>query len=432
VENISKINGKPIRLLVTLIFFLVFKFSFSLTLDEAIELAKENNPLIKQYDYLRKSRFYELQASKGNFLPFLSYTFNYSRYFEAQENYFNRTHSLGLQWNLYNQWNNIYLYRISKLNFEAENENYRKVELDIIYKVKLAYFNAVANYRIKEFRKKQVELAKIDWEVAKKKFKLGLVKKSDVLNSRVRYEQAKYNYIKSVTDYKTSLVELNSLIGLPLDKEEKLDIKILEKNIIKLPDFNVLKSVLYHYRPEIKLAKYQIDMAKEEIKKNKYSFTPSFSLFFKTVKDYSSLFGGNEYSYYGLNITWNIFSGLQRVNKYLASKEKELSQKQNYNEIKRQIELSLYKKYLQYIRTLENIKVAKVLLSQAELNYTQVFNEYKFGKNDIVALINAETSLINAKETLIKSLLEIATLKADIERELGIKDLRKLTDLSFE
>jgi len=426
VENIGKTNGKSIGFLVIIFFLFLFNLSFSLSLEDAIELAKENNPQIKQYNYLKRSRFYELQSSKGNFFPTLTYTFSYNRYFEAPSNYFNRTHSLGLQWYLYNQWNNIYLYKISKLNFEMENENYRKTELDVIYKVKLAYFNAVANYRIKEFRKKQVKLAKIDWEVAKKKFKLGLVKKSDVLNSRVRYEQAKYNYIKSVTDYKTSLVELNSLIGLPLDKEEKLDIEILEKNVIVLPSFNTLKDFLYRNRPELKLAKYQIDMAKEEIKKNKYSFTPSLAFFFKTVKDYSSLYGGNEYSYYGLNLSWNIFSGLKRINNYLASKEKELSQRQNYNEIKRQIELSLYKKYLQYIRTLENLKVAKVLLSQAELNYTQVFNEYKYGKNDIVALVNAETSLINARETLIKSLLEIATLKADLERELGIVDLKEI------
>jgi len=87
----------------------------------------------------------------------------------------------------------------------------------------------------------------------------------------------------------------------------------------------------------------------------------------------------------------------------------------------------LYKKYLQLTRSFENLQVAKIILEQAELNYNQVFNEYKYGKNDIVALVNAEISLSNARETLVKSLQEIAILKADLERELAIKDLNEIT-----
>ncbi len=428
-ENINKINKKMKKYFIFLLLLLTLKNSFGLSLKEAIELAKKNNPLIKQYLHSVKSKEYQLKSSIGNFSPTIRYNFGYTHYNNNPTDYFDRNHTLSLEWNIFNQWNNFYQYKSSKINYELENENFKKVELDVIYKVKVAYINAVANYRIKEYRKKQLDLAKIDLEVAKEKFKLGLVKKSDVLNSRVRYEQTKYNYIKALTDYKTSLVELNSLIGLPLDKEENLDINTLESLcIINLPKYEVLKKYLYKNRPELKIAKYQIKLSEENLKREKFSFTPSITLFYKKIRDYNSLYGNSDYDYYGLSLNWTIFSGLKRFNNIISAKEKELSQREFYNETKRQLELSLYKKYLQLNRSLENLQVARVLLEQAELNYKQTLGEYKVGKNDIVALINAEINLANARETLIKSLQEIALLKIELERELGIMDLNQLCE----
>jgi outer membrane protein TolC len=429
-ENINKTNKKMNKYLILFFLLLIFKETFGLSMEEAIELAKKNNPQIRQYLHSVKSKEYQLKSSIGNFIPTIRYNFGYTHYNDNPTDYFDRNHTLSLEWNVFNQWNNFYQYKTSKINYKLENENYKKIELDIIYKVKVAYINAVANYRIKEFRKKQLNLAKIDLEVAKEKFKLGLVKKSDVLNSRVRYEQTKYNYIKALTDYKTSLVELNSLIGLPLDKEEKLDINVLEDLcIINLPKYETLKKYLYKNRPELKIAKYQIRLSEESLRREKFSFAPSVTLFYKKVKDYNSLYGNSDYDYYGLSLNWTIFNGLKRFNNIISAKEKELSQREFYNETKRQLELSLYQKYLQLSRSLENLQVARVLLEQAELNYKQTLGEYKVGKNDIVALVNAEINLSNARETLIKSLQEIALLKVEIERELGVSDLNKLCEL---
>jgi len=43
-----------------------------------------------------------------------------------------------------------------------------------------------------------------------------------------------------------------------------------------------------------------------------------------------------------------------------------------------------------------------------------------------VALVNAETNLANAQETVIKSLQEISLLRIEIEREIGVLDLDEI------
>lgn len=72
----------------------------------------------------------------------------------------------------------------------------------------------------------------------------------------------------------------------------------------------------------------------------------------------------------------------------------------------------------------KNLEVAKVILEKAKINYKQTFGEYKVGKNDIVALVKAESDLASAQEQLTEALLNIALVKLEIENIIGVEDLK--------
>jgi len=53
-------------------------------------------------------------------------------------------------------------------------------------------------------------------------------------------------------------------------------------------------------------------------------------------------------------------------------------------------------------RSYANYQTALNLVKEGQVNYDQAFNEYKVGKGDIIALLQAEINLARSRITLIQ------------------------------
>ena len=419
-----------IKILLFFIFILSINNGYSLTLEEAINLAKKNLPYLKESEDKLNSIKFQYKSSLYNFFPTVNYSFTYSKYTDINPyNYFSRNHTLTLEWEIYSSGRNIFNYKYKKLNYKSYKDRYKQDILNTVYKVKVAYFKAAAKKKILNYREEQLKEASVDYNLALKKYKLGLVKKSDILNAKVRLENTKYKYIIAETDYKTSIAELNSLIGFPLDRETVINEEILVSySSDKIPEFKSLEIYLLKNRPELKSIRNQIKAVKYKTKKELFNFTPSVSLFYSRIKSYSSLTGNDNYNAYGIKLNWLIFDGLGRYYRYLSSKKEELSFKENLRETERKLKLKLYKSYIKLKQYYKNLEVAKAVLEKAKLNYKQTLGEYKVGKNDIVALVKAESDLASAQEQLTEALLNIALVKLEIENIVGVEDFKSLCE----
>ncbi len=407
-----------------IIFFLISSLSYGLSLKEAIKLAKENYPKLKSEEEKLMSVKFSYKSALFNFFPTLSYSFNYSKYNDINPlDYFSRTHSLTVNWVLFNNGKNIIQYKLGKINYLYQKENFKEKIINLVYEVKKAYFTATAKKEILRYRKIQLKSAEVDYNLALEKFKLGLVKKSDVLNAKVRYENAKYLYIQSKADYQISLAELNSLLGIPLEQKTEINEKILYSYCGKnLESFDSLYNQFLKNRPIVKSLNYKKRLASLEKEKYIYSYSPTISVFFQKNKVYNSLTGRDNYDMYGIRFDWLLFDGLGRYYNYIAAKYNELSTKYQVRETLRKLKLNLFKRYIDYKRNLEKVNLAKEIIRQAEENYKQTLGEYKVGKNDIVALIKSEKSLADAQINLVNSVLNLVLTKIEIEKEIGKVD----------
>ncbi len=409
-------------------FLLSFKISFGITLQEAVERAKAVSPLYKQYETQLKSDFFQYKTWISPFLPSLSYSFSYTKNKHTDPDYFSRNHSLNINWNIYDSGRSIFNRKILKYNYYASKENFQENILDIIYNVKYAYIKCAASKEIVKFRKTQLKAAKLNFDIAKRKKELGLVKKSDVLQAQVRYENAKYALEQAKNQYKKDLAELNSWLGYPLDSETEIntdDFFFYADD--KVPSFYKIEDLALKKRPLLKQYQYNLKASKYTAKKALASFTPYIALSYSRTKFYNSLYGDNQYtSTYSISLNWDIFTGLQRYYTYLSAKETERSSKFFLLEAKRVLKLNLYKTYTDLKTAIARLKVAKSLLEEANLNYKQALGEYKVGTGDILSLIRAEESLASAHETYINSLLDIAVSKITLERQIGITSIKEV------
>lgn len=409
---------------ILVIFFMIFNLSFALDLEQAVKLALKNHPFLKQkFSELRSKRF-DYFTTYGNFIPTLSFDYTYSKYRDTEPDYFSRNYSFSFYWTIYNSGQNILLNRIKEKLLKSSQNDYSETVLDIKFQIKKAYYTACANREILRFRKIQLKAAEKNFQMAEKKLKLGLVKRSDYLQAKVRLENVRYMLFQAENEYKKSIAHINSLIGFPLDTQTEIDTSILtqvEKE--KIPDFRSIKKTAFH-RPIFRQYTYDLEASKLRSIQSILSFTPSIYISYSINRDYSTIYGNSQnYNIFRIGLSWTIFEGLKRYYYYLSSKEDERFYRYRLKELKRQILLNLYSLYLDLKTSYKNLEVSKTLLKEAEHNYKQALGEYRVGKGDIISLVTAESSLANAHETYVQSLLNIALTKAILEREMGVEKL---------
>ena len=410
--------------IITLSFIVFISTAHSLTIDEAISLARENLPSYKASLIKVRSTEALYNASLAPYLPSLDASTAQKRFYTSSQEFSSRTYDLTLSYTLFDGGKRRANRDIARLNLSTDKEEVRKSLLDLEYNIKAAFYTAIAQKETQQQRKVQLQDAQKDYEVAEGRHKFGVAKLSDVLQASVRLEQARYNLIQAEGDFKKALSDINSMIGKPLDRQYDL-IGSLDMDT-KLPDRKKLSDIALE-RPEIKQAENTLEVSKSNKSLADSAFYPTFSLNTSYTKTGGGAFRTSfpEEKTAGITATWNIFELGKFFKQQSSELEKGVSTEKLYD-LKRRVLLDVHKTYEDFITASNKLKVAQQQLKQAEHNYSQAFGEYKVGKADILSLVQAESLLSNAREQLISSKLNLILSKSLIEKVSGIEKLEVL------
>ncbi|HKZ56533.1 MAG TPA: TolC family protein, partial [Thermodesulfovibrionales bacterium] len=351
-----------------LLFFMIISFliflsqtSYSLTLDEAILLAKETLPSYKASLIKTRSTEALYNASLSPYLPSLDASTVQQRFYTSAVEFPTGSYDMTLSYTLFDGGNRKASRNIAWLNFDISKEDLRKNLLDVEFNVKTAFYTAIARRDTLEQRKIQLQDAQKDYEVAEGRYKFGVAKLSDVLQASVRLEQARFALVQAEGDFKKAILELNSLIGKPLDSQPEIQGAL--EMAVTLPDRDKLSRVVM-MRPEIKQAEDSLKISENNRSLSLSSFYPIIS----TNASYQKTTGGirvlttgqgaiPEEKVLGITATWNIFELGKFFRLKSSGLEKDVSSEQ-LNDFKRQILLDVHKTYEDLITASNNLKVA--------------------------------------------------------------------------
>ncbi|MCX8031583.1 MAG: TolC family protein [Thermodesulfovibrionales bacterium] len=413
-------------ILFAIIAFVCFNsnYGYALTIEEAIQLAIENMPLYKSAYLKVKSSEALYNASLSPYLPVVDSFFANSKHYTQTIDYESRSYGLSLSYLLFDAGKRKANKEIARLNLQVDSEELNKTLIDLKFQVKNAFYTTLAFKETVAQRKIQLQDAQKDYEVADGRYKLGVAKLIDVLQASVRLEQAKFSLLQAEGDYNKAKLELNSIIGLPINDIRELK-GSLETNL-KLPEVTKLVKTALQ-RPEIKQAESLIKISDKKKSLILSEFFPSISASASYTKTDRGLqtFTIKEDKMIGISATWNLFELGKFFRKESAEIEKDIST-EKLNEIKRVIQLETYRSYEDYQTAINKLNVAYRQLDFAEHNYKQAFGEYKVGKGDILTLVQAESALANAREQLINSKLSVIMAKSTLEKIVGIDKLELL------
>jgi len=399
--------------------------SYSLTLDEALSLAKESLPFYKASLIGVRSAEALYSASLSPYLPSLDASTIQRQTYSSRGDFTTRSYDVTLSYTLFDGGKRWADRHIARLNLDISREALRENLLELAYNVKVAFYSVIALKETVEQRKVQLEDAQKDYEIAEGRHNFGVAKLSDVLQASVRFEQAKLDVIQAEGDFKKVLSELNSLIGRPLDSEYPLEGSL---NLdITLPEREQIAHAALQ-RPDIKQLEDTYKIAGYTISRTASALFPKLSAQASYIKTVGDISGSSfpEEKVASLTASWNIFE----LNNFFNLKSSRLEEDialENLSDLKRQVLLEIQKSYEDFMTAANTITVARQALKNAEHNFSQARGEYQVGKGDILSLVLAERALADAREQLIISKLDLLLTKTLLENIAGVEKLELLT-----
>ena len=425
----------------------------SLNIDEAIQLALENNRLIEQREEDRDAARWNLSAIRRSSGLKLSWSSNSNRiggrYYHRlrasryeiygmspEERDYNGISDISSIAPLYQSENSnnlslsMPLYTGGRLEGQRKSARYGLNSADLNLedaKQQVKWQTAQAYYRALQYRdninvqQEAINLLNEHLRTVQIQFEVGTVAMADVLATNVQLANSQQSLNTAQGNYENALAELNNIIGLPADTDIVLNSE-QDYSTYTTSEADCLKYALEH-RPDGISAVYAVKQAEASVSATKSGFRPSVSA---VVQGYMSGEGAfkadhtREQWAAGINLSWDIFDNKvtsAQVQQAKAQQRKAESQARQQLE---QIRLEIREAYTNLKIAEKNIAVTFGAVKQAEEQYLIAKVRYEEGVDTNLTVMDAQEKLTEARTNYTTALYNFNTSKAQLEKAMGV------------
>ncbi len=415
-----------------------FAFAQSVSLSEAYEMALENNNEVKMNMYNNIASQERLSQATAMFLPTINAEASYigekydrmdrRRVSKINESY--KKVGVSLSQSVFRPaiW---YQRNQEEIRVRGNELVYENAKQELAKKVVEAYFNYTFASETLALAQSYEEANRAKFNQMQKSLEFGLVNKMDMLESKVRLDEAMLGVNKAKLNIEVAKLELTKLVG------QEVEVKDSFKNI----DTEFFKSInLAQFGDVARNFKYKdsvlaLEISEQEYKKRKSEHLPTldFSI------SYSNLYyDDNDYS--GdrrrkldtmLRFTLPLYTGGSTSSRVEEGKLLNLASIEQQKDIKKEIEISQKKAINNYLNYIDECELMHRSLQNAELYEKSIERGYEEGLKDAVNLFDARARVfktrneaLTAAYNLVLSYLEIQWLNSNISVEM-MRDLQR-------
>lgn len=328
--------------------------------------------------------------------------------------------------------------KASKAYLTAATSEVEAKELAIAYSVSEAYFNYLKASELVGIRQNAVELAKQNLSTAQALFAAERAAKNDVLRAEVAVASAQGEVLSATNQQNLARTNFNNILKRDYDAEIiALPMQALNELRAGAPRLasmeggqmsdettfeNDYRRVL-EARPEISQVSNAI-VALEGIKNvNAADHFPNLALFGSYGWQENELKFSNEVDLFvgGIQLRWNLFNGFGTNAKVAETNAQLLELSHQKENLMNGLRIELHNARLERQNTRERHAVAIKQLESAEENRRITKALYDAGQAPLITLIDAETSLANAKANLTVTTYDELLAEAKYRKALGVR-----------
>ncbi|HID65443.1 MAG TPA: TolC family protein [Aquificaceae bacterium] len=395
---------------------------FSLTLEEAIDIALKNTTDIRISELELKKLDYEVKKALSRILSSIKGSFSYSRLDDSLVFGFGirdrQEYSITLSQTIFNKaiFESISLARKQK---ELQKLILEDVKREIIYRVKEMYYALLYKRLVKELKEDNLKYWEENLKIVEEKYKAGILPKVEYMRAKAQYEMAKAQLEETKADYEKSLEEFKAFLRIEGNVEPSGILNL--KFPYKFPREEELMKALLKNNSTLKVARARVEIAEKAYGLAKADYYPSVDAFlsYEGFTTRRTLFGGKEWVkgyVFGISVNYKFFDGFSREANIAQKKLEILKEKEKFKDTLFTLKKDL-KNALITLRSLKaRIRAVKTSLQAAKESLRLSTERYKEGVANQLEVLDARTNYNNTLENLHFLLYRYFTVLALVER----------------
>ncbi|KYG81877.1 outer membrane protein TolC [Roseivirga ehrenbergii] len=404
-----------------------------LSLDQILDYALENSPMIQQSLLDEEIGEHEIKSSLSGWLPQVTADFG------ASHNIKRQTQVIGDQLITFGQnYNSNLLFQVNQTLFNRDqffasqtkglvrsqlDQNTEGNKVNTVVMVSKAYYDILLTYEQLEILDENLNRLQKQYQDAKSRYESGLVDKTDYQRAGISLSNLKSDRNRVATSLDAKFAYLKQLMGFPLPNDLNLDFDYaaMEKETV----MDTTEELMVQNRIEHQQMETQLSLFGLQTKYQKWSYIPKVSAYYS----YNMLFFNNEFSdlyrknyptsVVGISVGVPIFQGGKRTQQIkiaeLNEERLQLSKTNLESQINTEYETALaaYKSNLyEWESVKENMELAEEVYNIIKLQYDEGIKAY-------VDLIVAETELRTSQLNHYNALYKVLASKLDLKKALG-------------
>jgi len=375
---------------------------FGLTISESIDLALSNSPKVSISKSNVKYSEYIKDEATGAYHPTIEAGFAWQGLENPTAFAFSPSHNynLSLKYNIFNGFSDYST--VSSKDFElksAKLEN-QAVISDLKLAVTVAYTNYLKARKLIKAQDEQLTSLTKQYDDTNVRYEQGIVAKNDLLLIDVEKLKAEQALIKAKSDLIVAKSNLENIIAVSIAQSETID--DFDASVEDVKDIETLQEEMMKNRSEIKAMIFKsksLLSQKDALTGNylpKVNLEASHQINDKERLSGTSVFQPKDQTTYGVNVTWDIYSGMRN-----RSMQKALLEKDNQQNFQLyQLKLDLKNQLIQAYEGFKVAKSAKYVAARAKEsakeNYRITADRYSYGDVDTLTLLVSQSNLTQA------------------------------------
>ncbi len=405
------------------------------TLQESIDEALANNwKLRAKEEKINQSRYIKNQA-RAEFLPKLSTSYGYRRdgwnpVLKSPEFGEFKIGTLNnFQWKgtvtqpLFAGFALLSNYRLAELGVDQSEARVALERLDLVFRVKTAYFDILTADMAVETALKAAEALESHAEVARNFYKVGMIPINDLLESEVNANNAKHDLISARNNARLTRCAFNTILSRPVNAPV---------DVAEIKDYDPVGGSFQDYlekalkdRPEMKLIRINILQTDQQVRLAGSDYYPEVTFTWDYIKqgDTASVSGSD----YHEASQWQAMAGLTWTfwewgKTHYSVKEQESVKNEllkTQMELEDQIQLEIKDAFLGLETSEANIPITRKAVEQGEENLRVSQERYKAQVTTSTEVLDAQRYLTRARVNHFTALYQYHEAKARLMRAIG-------------
>jgi len=330
--------------------------------------------------------------------------------------------SLTLSWLVYDFGSREADRDIAQKTLEQANFTKNQTLQDTVFNVISAYYSLLSAREALTVAKTNEETYSKSYQIALKKYELGLVKLSDKLQAETSFGQSQY----AVTESEAALMKARGKLAELLNLSAATELDLAEVTLTAEDgkfegDPKELIDEALARRADIKASEAATASAKLAIDKAEAANYPSIS-FSSSATATDNLSGRSGQSYsgnIGLGVSVPLFTGFANTYNTITKRYDYQAQKDRLAALESSIRQDVWNKYQDYVTSVKNYDISQKLFVSANESFKVADGAYKAGKGNILELLNAQSALAEARKEKSSSLYDLLLAKNDLLRAIG-------------